>query len=49
MFLKDKRIFIVEDNMQNRVVFQMAFVRHGALVDFERRGRETIARLNEVV
>ena len=48
MFLKDKRIFIVEDNMQNRVVFQMAFIRHGALVDFERRGRETLARLNEI-
>jgi CheY-like chemotaxis protein len=48
MLLKDKHIFIVEDNMQNRVIFQMAFIRHGAVVDFERRGRETLARLGEL-
>ncbi len=48
MFLKDKHIFIVEDNMQNRVIFQMAFVRHGAIVDFERRGRDTLIRLNDL-
>ncbi|MEO8608008.1 MAG: response regulator [Chloroflexota bacterium] len=48
MLLKGKHIFIVEDNMQNRVIFQMSFIRHGAVVDFERRGRETLARLNEL-
>lgn len=45
MLLKDKRIFIVEDNMQNRLVFQMALIRHGASVDFERWGRDTIYHL----
>jgi CheY-like chemotaxis protein len=45
MLLKDKHIFIVEDNIQNRVVFQMTLVRHGAVVDFERSGRDTITRL----
>src|SRR5687768_18324407 len=48
MLLKDKHIFIVEDNMQNRVIFQMAFIRHGAVVDFEGRGRDTLIRLNEL-
>lgn len=44
-FLMNKRIFIVEDNIQNRVVFQVALVRYGASVDFERMGRDTIYRL----
>ncbi|MBL8161992.1 MAG: response regulator [Anaerolineae bacterium] len=43
--LLNKRIFIVEDNMQNRVIFQIALVRYGAIVDFERMGRDTIYRL----
>lgn len=42
MLLKDKRIFVVEDNLQNRIVFQMALVRHGAEVNFERHGQATI-------
>lgn len=45
MLLKDKHIFVVEDNLQNRVVFQMALIRHGAVVDFERRGRDTLTHL----
>jgi len=45
MLLKGKHIFIIEDNVQNRIVFQVALLRHGALVDFERWGRHTIARL----
>jgi len=48
MILKDKRIFIVEDNMQNRLVFQMALIRHGASVDFERWGRDTMYHLQNV-
>jgi CheY-like chemotaxis protein len=48
MILKDKRIFIVEDNMQNRLVFQMALIRHGASVDFERWGRDTLYHLQNV-
>jgi CheY-like chemotaxis protein len=46
MLLKGKHIFIIEDNLQNRIVFQVALVRHGASVDFERRGGDAIARLN---
>jgi len=48
MLLKDKRIFIVEDNMQNRIIFQMALIRHGASVDFERWGQGTILHINNL-
>jgi CheY-like chemotaxis protein len=48
MLLKDKRIFIVEDNVQNRIVFQMAIVRQGGSVDFERHGRDAVERLNDL-
>ena len=47
--LKDKRIFIVEDNIQNRVIFQMTLMRHGALVNFDRCGRDTLFRLRNAV
>src|SRR5438128_682521 len=49
--LKDKLIFIVEDNPQNRVVFKMALVRHGASLEFERWGEKSLfelQRLNDV-
>lgn len=45
MYLKGKSIFVVEDNLSNRIVFQMALERHGATVDFERHGRDTLKRL----
>jgi CheY-like chemotaxis protein len=45
MMLKGKHIFIVEDNLTNRVVFQMSLVVEGAKVDFERWGRDTISQL----
>lgn len=45
MLLRSKTIFIVEDNIQNRVIFQMALVRHGATVEFERRGPDAMFRL----
>jgi len=48
MILKEKRIFIVEDNMQNRLVFQMSLIRHGASVDFERWGRDTLYHLQNL-
>lgn len=44
--LKDKTIFIVEDNSQNRVIFEMSLIRHGAIIDFERWGAATVARLS---
>jgi CheY-like chemotaxis protein len=48
MLLKGKSIFIVEDNAQNRIVFQMSLIRHGALIDFERWGADTIVRLRNL-
>jgi len=48
MLLKGKSIFIVEDNAQNRVIFQMTLIRHGALVDFERWGADTVTRLSNL-
>ena len=47
MLLYGKHIFIVEDNPQNRVIFKMALVRHGASVDFERRGHDSVHHLRE--
>ncbi len=47
MLLTGKQVFVVEDNPQNRVVFQMALIRHGALVTFERRGTDTMFRLSQ--
>lgn len=44
--LEDKKIFIVEDNVHNRVIFQMALTKHGASVEFERWGKDTVPRLN---
>ena len=43
--LENKRIFIVEDNLQNRVVFQILLNAQGALTEFDRWGRDTISRL----
>jgi CheY-like chemotaxis protein len=47
MLLKNKNIFIVEDNSQNRVVFKMVLLIHGAKVDFERWGQDALARLKK--
>ncbi len=45
MLLYGRHIFIVEDNVQNRVVFQMLLRKQGADVDFERWGQDTVFRL----
>jgi CheY-like chemotaxis protein len=45
LLLQDKQIFIVEDNVQNRIVFQITLIKHGASVEFERWGRDAIIRL----
>jgi CheY-like chemotaxis protein len=45
MLLTGKVIFIVEDNLQNRVVFQMTTVAHGPTLEFERWGRDAVWRL----
>jgi CheY-like chemotaxis protein len=45
MLLAHKHIFIVEDSRQNRVIFKMALSRHGADVQFEQAGHDSIQRL----
>ena len=45
MILDGKRIFIVEDNTHNRVVFQMTLISNGATVEFDRWGRDALWRL----
>lgn len=45
--LKDKRIFIVEDNITNRVITQMLLERHGAIIGHDRWGIEAISRLKQ--
>ena len=49
MILKDKHIFIVEDNAQNRVVFQVILTQWGASVVFERSGRFAVSRLQNTL
>jgi CheY-like chemotaxis protein len=48
MLLKDKRIFVVEDNPMNRTIFQIALVKQGAQVDFERRGPDALFQLKRI-
>jgi CheY-like chemotaxis protein len=45
MRLKGKRIFVVDDDARNRVVFHMALVKEGAIVDYERRGKDALWRM----
>jgi CheY-like chemotaxis protein len=45
MLLKGKRIFITEDNLTNRSVMQFLLEREGAVIAFERFGRESCERL----
>lgn len=45
MSLKGKRILIVEDNSLNRVVYQITLGVQGAILEFDRWGREAITRL----
>jgi len=45
MRLQGKRIFVVEDNLENRIVYQMVFIREGVTADFERWGPEAVPKL----
>jgi two-component system, sensor histidine kinase and response regulator len=45
MILRGKRIFITEDNLTNRSVMQLLLEHEGAIIGFERFGRETCERL----
>ncbi len=46
--LNGKLIFIVEDNLMNRVVFQMSLIKVGGHVEFERQGRDALYRLKNL-
>jgi two-component system, chemotaxis family, sensor kinase CheA len=43
--LKGKRIFIVEDDLENRIIAQILLAEQGAEVVFERGGRQTCEKL----
>jgi CheY-like chemotaxis protein len=45
MLLKNKQIFIVEDDAKNRIIFQMILLKQGARLDFERWGDGAINQL----
>jgi CheY-like chemotaxis protein len=45
MLLENKRIFIVEDDLENRIIAQMLLKEHGAEIAFERWGRTTCEKL----
>lgn len=45
MDLRGKRIFIVEDNLDNRMVLRIALTKRGAFVDFEAWGMQTMHKL----
>lgn len=48
MLLEGKTIFVVEDNMLNRVTYQITLIQEGARVIFERWGPSTLFGLKSV-
>ena len=48
MLLTQRQIFIAEDNIQNRVIFQMILGKEGARVHFERWGSGTMFELRRL-
>lgn len=45
MKIRAKKIFIVEDNAMNRIIFQIALGTKGAFVEFDRWGRMTLEKI----
>lgn len=45
--LHGKRIFVVEDNIQNRIIVQLALSKTGALLEFDRWGTDTVSKLDD--
>lgn len=45
MLLQGKRIYIIEDNVLNRAVYQIALTMQGALVEFDRTGGDGCAKV----
>ena len=47
MILEGRHIFIVEDDIRNRIVYQILMVRSGAQVEFDRWGRDTLDQMKK--
>ena len=47
MLLMDKHIFIVEDNTMNRTIYKIMMIQQGAIVKFDRWGRDTLGLLHD--
>lgn len=47
MLLKHKRIFIIEDNLNNRAITQMILEQQGARTAFERWGPDAVEKLEK--
>ena len=45
--LNGKRIFITEDNSLNRVVYMMVLKMSGALLEFDRWGKDTVSQMKK--
>ncbi len=45
--LSKKRIFVVEDNLENRIITRMILSKHGASVGFEMFGHSSVQKLRE--
>lgn len=43
--LRGKRIFVFEDNMENRFIMRMLLLYHGAIVDFDILARNAVSRV----
>lgn len=47
--LQNKRIFLIEDNLENRAIMQILLEQNGATTSFERWGTNTVKRLRAFV
>jgi len=45
MLLLNKKIFILEDNSMNRIVFRISLITQGALIEFDQWGNETMKKV----
>ena len=45
MDLSNKRIYIVEDDPRNRVIYQVMMIRHGARVHFDNWGKDAVSKI----
>lgn len=48
MDLSNKRIFFVEDDPRNRVIYQVMMIRHGARTHFDKWGKDTVNKIKEL-